>query len=58
MTIKRCGKGKREWCLYTADGTRKLGQHATKAKAQAQERAIWASKSKKKGQRKSAKPKR
>lgn len=36
MIKKEGGK----WCLYTKDGSRKLGCHDTKAKAEAQERAI------------------
>lgn len=32
------------WVLYTKDGTRKLGAHATEAGAQAQERAVEAAK--------------
>jgi hypothetical protein len=39
--IKKSGT---QWCLYTKDGSRKLGCHATKAGAEAQERAIMARK--------------
>ncbi len=36
--------GPREWTLFTRDGARVLGKHPTKAKAEAQERAVEASK--------------
>jgi len=35
--IKQVGD---QWCLYTKDGSRKLGCHASKAEAEAQERVI------------------
>ncbi len=38
--IKKVGN---KWVLYTSDGSRVLGRHATKAEALAQERAIKAS---------------
>ena len=34
----------KKWVLYTHDGKRVLGQHATKAQALAQERAVMATK--------------
>lgn len=51
--IARCGKGRKEWCLYTRDGARKLGQHSTRKKAERQERAIWASKRKRRRRKQS-----
>lgn len=41
--IKKSGK---KWVLWTKDGKRKLGTHATRAEALAQERAIMANKGK------------
>lgn len=43
--IKKSGN---KWKLYTKDGSRVLGIHDTKEEALAQERAIMASKGKKK----------
>lgn len=42
--IKKSGN---RWILYTKDGKRKLGTHATREEAQAQERAILSKKDKK-----------
>lgn len=39
LTIKQVGD---QWCLFTKDGTRKLGCHDTREGAQAQEAAIYA----------------
>lgn len=39
--IKNSGN---KWILYTKDGKRKLGTHATREEAVAQERAIMANK--------------
>ena len=44
MMIKKSGN---RWILYSKDGKRKLGTHATREEAVAQERAIMANKGKK-----------
>jgi hypothetical protein len=44
--IKHLG---RKWALYTSDGRRLLGLHATKAEAEKQERAIHLSKLRREG---------
>lgn len=44
MMIKKSGS---RWILYSKDGKRKLGTHATRGEALAQERAIMANKGKK-----------
>lgn len=36
------------WALYTKDGKQLLGRHPSKAKALAQERAIWSSRRRRK----------
>lgn len=41
--IKKSGN---KWILYTKDGKRKLGTHATRKEAEAQERAVHAGKGK------------
>lgn len=41
--IKKSGN---KWILYTKDGKRKLGTHATRAEALAQEKAVHANKGK------------
>lgn len=46
MTIRKQGS---KYKLYTKDGSKVLGTHDTKEEALAQERAIMASKKKKKG---------
>lgn len=46
--IKKVGK---KWYLYTHDGKRILGRHATKTSAEKQERAITISKARAAGQR-------
>ncbi len=42
--IMRMRKGKKKWILLSRDGNRELGEHDTRAKAEAQERAIQARK--------------
>jgi hypothetical protein len=46
--IKHVGK---KWILYSSDGSRKLGEHDSKADAERQERAINISKARKAGHR-------
>lgn len=44
IIIMRMRKGKKKWILLSRDGNRELGEHDTRAKAEAQERAIQARK--------------
>lgn len=43
-------KSQQRWCLMTRDGEDLIGRHPTRAKAQRQERAIYAAKGRKMGQ--------
>jgi len=46
--IKKVGK---QWCLYSKDGSKKLGCHPSKTAAQRQESAVNISKARKAGHR-------
>lgn len=44
--IKKCGS---KWCLYSKDGSKKLGMHPSEAAAKKQETAVNISKAREKG---------